>query len=53
MYSNNQSTDNVQHCEKEKEQEEPKLPPLRSEIEWAIKSLKDGKVQGVTTYKQK
>ena len=43
MYSNNHSTDNVQLCEKETEQEEPMLPPLRSEIEWAIKSLKDGK----------
>ena len=47
MYSDNQSTDTAQHCEQEgAQEEEPMLPPLRSEIEWAINSLKDGKSPG-------
>ena len=30
----------------EEEEEEANLPPLKTEIEWAIKSLKDGKSPG-------
>ena len=33
--------------------DEPCLPPLKSEIEWAIKSLKMGKVLDVILFKQK
>ena len=42
MYSNGQ-TDKAQHTNKEAE---ANLPPLKTEIEWAIKSLKDGKSPG-------
>ena len=36
MYSNGQTTDKAQHTDKE-EEEEANLPPLKTEIEWAIK----------------
>ena len=47
MYSNNQQTDKITQAETEKTKEEEKhLAPMKSEIEWAIKSLKDGKSPG-------
>ena len=47
MFTNYQPTDEDQHRKaKVTEREEPNLPPLKTEIEWAIKSLKDRKSPG-------
>ena len=47
MYSDNQPVNKDQSKKKnENLEDEPCLPPLKSEIEWAIKSLKDGKSPG-------
>ena len=47
MYSDNQPV-NKDQSKKNNEnlEDEPCLPPLKSESEWAIKSLKDGKSPG-------
>ena len=47
IYSSKQSTDKVQQLRIENTgQEDPNLPPLKSEVEWAIKFLKDRKSPG-------
>ena len=47
MFTNYQPTDEDQHRKaKVTEREEPNLPPLKTEIEWAIKPLKDRKSPG-------
>ena len=43
MYAQNDAEEVLDQIEPETE---PQLPPLRSEIEWAIKSLKEGKSPG-------
>ena len=46
MYSDNQPVTKDQWKNNENLEDEPCLPPLKPEIEWAIKSLKDGKSPG-------
>ena len=46
MYSDKQPVNKDQSKKNENLEDEPCLPPLKSEIEWAIKSLKDGKSPG-------
>ena len=46
MYTDNQAVNKDQSKKIENLEDEPCLPPLKSEIEWAIKSLKDGKSPG-------
>ena len=47
MYSDNQPVNKGQSKKKnENVEDKPCLPPLKSEIEWAIKFLKDGKSPG-------
>ncbi|GFN77462.1 endonuclease-reverse transcriptase, partial [Plakobranchus ocellatus] len=43
MYSSDSTADQQEKLEETREDEEINLLPLRSEIEWAIGSLKDGK----------
>ncbi|GFN86090.1 LOW QUALITY PROTEIN: endonuclease-reverse transcriptase [Plakobranchus ocellatus] len=46
MYSSDSTADQQEKLEETREDEEINLLPLRSEIEWAIGSLKDGRSPG-------
>ncbi|GFN81370.1 endonuclease-reverse transcriptase [Plakobranchus ocellatus] len=46
MYSSDSTADQQEKLEETREDKEINLLPLRSEIEWAIGSLKDGKSPG-------